>query len=231
VADADRSRAFYRDVLGFEVRPGTGDDDIESLAEVLWGPARIRLVAPGGQEGGGRRIVFLETDDVDALRASFLERGAEASETADANWIKMRMFEVRDPDGHVLWFGRSFAEPVPPPPPPMVCEALPELPVDDVAAAVDHYRDVLGFSVTWQGDDLGYMKRDRVTVVLLARTARHTGIGSTEFYVADADALHGELVAKGGDVRGEPVSHPWGMRAFVVEDPWGNRLTFIQTFE
>lgn len=158
VADVDQSRAFYRDVLGFEVRPGTSDYGVVSLAEVLWGPARIRLIASGRKEREGRQIVFMETDDVDALRA-----------------------------------------------------------------------DVLGFSVTWQGEDLAYLKRDRVTVVLLARTARYGGIGSSEFYVANVDAL--QLVTKGAAAREDPVSYPWGMRAFVVEDPWGNRLTFIQTFE
>jgi uncharacterized glyoxalase superfamily protein PhnB len=61
--------------------------------------------------------------------------------------------------------------------------------------------------------------------------AKPAGIGSCEFYIADADALHRELTARGANVQGEPVSHAWGMRLFSVLDPWGNRLTFGQTFE
>lgn len=54
------------------------------------------------------------------------------------------------------------------------------------------------------------LDRDEVTVVLIPRTARHKGIGSTSFYVRNADELHAALVAKGANVQGEPVSYPWG---------------------
>jgi uncharacterized glyoxalase superfamily protein PhnB len=70
-----------------------------------------------------------------------------------------------------------------------------------------------------------------VTVLLIARTEQHTGIGSCYFYIRDADALHAELLAKGANVQGEPVSYPWGLRDFEVLDMAGNRLRFGQTFE
>jgi uncharacterized glyoxalase superfamily protein PhnB len=96
---------------------------------------------------------------------------------------------------------------------------------------VAHYRDVLGFSVNYQQHDLGVMDRDVARLLLIARTTRHTGIGSCYIYVRDADALHAELVAKGANVQGEPVSRPWGLREFRVLDPEGNQLTFGQPFE
>ena len=37
---------------------------------------------------------------------------------------------------------------------------MPELPCDDVSAAVTHYRDVLGFVVNYQQDDIGVLDRD-----------------------------------------------------------------------
>jgi uncharacterized glyoxalase superfamily protein PhnB len=113
----------------------------------------------------------------------------------------------------------------------MLRKVMPELPFTDVLAAVAHYRDVLGFAVNYSQHDLGVMDRDGMRVLLIARTARHTGIGSCSFYVADADALHAELVAKGADVQGPPVSQPWGLREFRVLDLEGNRLSFAQTFE
>jgi uncharacterized glyoxalase superfamily protein PhnB len=67
--------------------------------------------------------------------------------------------------------------------------------------------------------------------LLIARTEQHRGIGSFSAYVADADALYGELLAKGAHVLGPPVSHPWGLRDFRVIDLEGNRITFAQTFE
>ena len=108
---------------------------------------------------------------------------------------------------------------------------MPELPLSDVAAGVTHYRDVLGFGVNYSQHDIGVMDRDEVRVLLIARSPRHTGIGSCAFSVADADALHAELTARGANVQGPPVSKPWGLREFSVLDPEGNRLTFAQTFE
>jgi predicted enzyme related to lactoylglutathione lyase len=108
---------------------------------------------------------------------------------------------------------------------------MPELPLDDVPAGVKHYRDVLGFGVNYQQHDIGVMDRDAVRVLLIARTDAHRGIGSAYVYVADADALHRELRAKGARVQGEPISRPWGLREFQVLDPEGNRITFGQPFE
>lgn len=114
---------------------------------------------------------------------------------------------------------------------PRVEKIMPELPVDDVSAAVAHYRDVLGFRVNYQQHDIAVMDRDAARILLIARTERHTGIGSCYVYVSDADALHAELTARGATVQGEPVSRPWGLREFPVLDPEGNRITFGQPFE
>lgn len=75
------------------------------------------------------------------------------------------------------------------------------------------------------------MYRDDVTLLLIDRADTHTGIGSCEAYVRDADALYTELVSRGANVRGEPVSRPWGLRDFRVLDLEGNRITFAQPFE
>jgi catechol 2,3-dioxygenase-like lactoylglutathione lyase family enzyme len=218
VADRERSAAFYRDALGFEIR---GD-------EAAYGPARLAFVTR--EESPRASIVFFEVADVDAFRAAVAARGGSPSEIEKVNWIKMRMFEIRDPDGHTLWFGQSFDEPCRPRP-TMVQRALPEFPCDDLAAAIAHYRDVLGFNINYADEYVGVMDRDRVTVLLLPRSPRHSGIGSAYFYVEDADALYAELKVRGALVQGEPLSHPWGLRDFTVFDPEGNQLRFGQPFE
>lgn len=232
VADAARSTAFYRNVAGFDVC------EQEGAIEALYGPARIRFstqdYAPNDSEEPhrpGSAMLFFETDDVTAIHAAIRARGGNPSEIEKVNWIKMRMFALRDPDGHTLWFGQSYDQPHSPSPQPMMRKALPELPCDDVAAAVAYYRDVLGFRANYQQHDLGVMDRDEITVLLIARTERHKGIGSFEVYVEDADALYVELRAKGANLQGEPVSHPWGLRDFRVLDLEGNRITFAQPFE
>jgi uncharacterized glyoxalase superfamily protein PhnB len=110
----------------------------------------------------------------------------------------------------------------------MLTKIMPELPSDDVAAAIAYYRDVLGFRINYEQADLGVMDRDAVRVLLIARTDRHTGIGSTYVYVRDADSLHAELRANGARVLNEPESHPWGLRDFRVLDLDDNQLTFGQ---
>lgn len=237
VSDLSRSIAFFRDVLGFEISK-EGD-----AVDALLGPARIRL----GKDGYGPTdwskpkvpgsvILFLQSLDVGALHSAISARGGNPSEIERVNWIKMEMFEIRDPDHNVLWFGQSYHKDQDSPSrgdgqSQGMQQALPEMPCDDVAAAVGWYRDVLGFRINYQQHDLGVMDRDSITVLLIARTDQHKGIGSCEVYVSDADALYEELLAKGARVLAPPVSHPWGLRDFKVTDIDGNRITFAQRFE
>lgn len=239
VANLDRSISFYRDVLGFQIAK------YEDEAEAVLGPVRIRLGRAGYSPGdwsfttarpAGSAILFLQADNIEAAQAELRKRGGAPSDIEKVNWIKMRMFEIRDPDGNVLWFGQSYHEQPDSPSrrksqPRGLRKALPELPFDDVPAGVAYYRDVLGFRINYQQDDLGVMDRDAVTVLLISRTEQHKGIGSFEVYVEDADALYEELQVKGAKLEGPPVSHPWGLRDFRVVDPEGNRITFAQTFE
>ncbi len=108
---------------------------------------------------------------------------------------------------------------------------MPEFPLADVAAGVEYYRDVLGFSVNYQMEGFAVIDRDRARILLIAKTAQHKGIASCYVYVADADALHAEMTARGANVEGDPVSRPWGLREFRVFDPEGNILTLGQPFE
>jgi len=231
VANPERSIAFYREVLGFEVRRAQGGTELVS------GEARLQI---GGNDPAaeGRGVLFFETDDLDRLRSDVLARGGKPSSIEKVNWIKYRVFELEDPDGHILWFGQTFhvsddslAARHIPGQLGQLREALPELPLTDVAAGIAHYRDVLGFRINYAQDDLAVMYRDEITLLLIKRTERHAGIGSCYVYVADADTLHAELVANGANVLGEPVSQPWGLRDFRVLDLEGNRLGFGQPFE
>lgn len=239
VADVSRSVAFYRDVLGFELR------QLEGGIEAMLGPVRIRFGGEGYAPADwafqtprppGSAILFLQSDDVVAARSAIRARGGSPSEIESVNWIKMRMFEIRDPDGNVLWFGQSYHKQQDSPSRRGeqhhgLWKALPELPFDDVPAAVTYYRDILGFRINYQQHDLGVMDRDAITVLLIARTEQHKGIGSFEAYVADVDALYDDLRAKGATTLGPPVSHPWGLRDFKIIDNENNRITFAQTFE
>ena len=73
VKDLERSTAFYRDVLGFQVK------EQPAGAEATLGPASIRL-AKEGHGSGGRAIIFLQAEDVAGKRSAILNRGGAASE-------------------------------------------------------------------------------------------------------------------------------------------------------
>lgn len=232
--DRELTVRFWRDVLGFELRAAEHDDGVELLS----GRARIRVGGSDDRRAGsgpgrppGSAVIFFDTDDIERMHAAIRRRGGQPSEIESVNWIKRRVFEVRDPEGHTIWFGQSYHQKSPDRPRRMMSRVMPELPFDDVQAAVRHYREVLGFSVNYEQQDLGVMDRDEIRVLLLGRTPQHTGIGSAYFYVRDADGLYSEFVRSGADVQGEPVSQPWGLREFAVLDLERNRLTFGQTFE
>lgn len=237
VADVDRSIGFYRDVLGFDVRRIPHGDNIPAVAEAVSGPARIQFTTEDSAIDStlvlrprGSAILFFETNDVAAMRERVLAHGGRPSELERANWIKMEVFEIGDPDGHTLWFAQSFQQPDAEKPKAMLEKALPEFPLTNVSAGVAYYQEILGFRINYAKEDFGVMYRDEVTLLLIPRAGRKD-IGSCYVYIRDADALHAELRARGANVQGEPVSHPWGLRDFAVLDLEGNRITFGQPFE
>jgi catechol 2,3-dioxygenase-like lactoylglutathione lyase family enzyme len=110
VRDADRAKAFYRDVLGFDV-----------IAEAPMGPAQrwIQLGPKGGQASltlvtwfekmpaGSLKGLVLETPNVDAAHAAFRERGVTPGNLESAPWG--RYFTLEDPDGNGLVVQQSVA--------------------------------------------------------------------------------------------------------------------------
>lgn len=112
VGDMDRSLRFYGDSLGFEsVFRQPGERGI--FAIVQRGPAMIFLkvadVAPlpnPVRDPTARWDAFVSAGDPDALADEFAARGVAFSLPLADTHDGLRGFEVADPDGHVLFFGR-----------------------------------------------------------------------------------------------------------------------------
>jgi catechol 2,3-dioxygenase-like lactoylglutathione lyase family enzyme len=106
VADVDRAKAFYVDVLGF-----TGDVDVQPMAGV-----RVVQVTPPGSAcsigfGSGLPVydaipspignLHLVVEDLEATRAQLLERGVAVGPVADVGG-GVRYAGFTDPDGNGL---------------------------------------------------------------------------------------------------------------------------------
>ena len=103
--------------------------------------------------------------------------------------------------------------------------------VGDIAKSIEHYRDALGFTVTFQyGNPIFYacLCRDEVALHLLSarETKRLPGNGGICVFVRDVDVIHAEPAARGANVIKPPQDYDYGMRDFDVVDLDGNHLTF-----
>ena len=114
VERVERSIAFYRDTLGFEVAleepAGPGEEPF--FAIVCRDAAMIFLKGSGDPLPNAKRYswarwdAYLNVPDPDALASEFAGCGAAFSEPLKDTHDGLRGFEIIDPDGYVLFFGR-----------------------------------------------------------------------------------------------------------------------------
>lgn len=107
VTDLDRSAAYYREVLGFRTLWEEAPD--WRLAER--DGVRIMLGhcpndKPATEIFPHDWFAYLETEDVDALRAELTGRGAQCSEAKEQPY-GMREIIVTTVDGHRIVFGQE----------------------------------------------------------------------------------------------------------------------------
>jgi glyoxylase I family protein len=114
VRDAERSAAFYRDVLGLEVveRGRNADDpdarhfwlgDEAGRAGTLISVMEYPQLPPGTVGVGSTHHLALAVASVEELHAwrdALREQGVEATEVLDRG--RFRSVYLRDPDGHLL---------------------------------------------------------------------------------------------------------------------------------
>lgn len=97
-ADADASRSFYIDVLGFEEVMDMGW--IVTFASATNSTAQISLAV--GDQHPVRADITVEVDDVDAVHAEAQRRGLTiVHPLTDEDW-GVRRFFVTDPDGTII---------------------------------------------------------------------------------------------------------------------------------
>jgi catechol 2,3-dioxygenase-like lactoylglutathione lyase family enzyme len=113
VTDVDRTIAFYRDKLGFETRFQQPDRD-PFFAIVGRGGVQLFVKSdkntpplPNPKRHPSMRWdAYVHASDPDALAAEFAGLGAPFSVPLNDTHDGLRGFEITDPDGYVLFFGR-----------------------------------------------------------------------------------------------------------------------------
>jgi catechol 2,3-dioxygenase-like lactoylglutathione lyase family enzyme len=113
VSNVDRAVAFYRDKLGFETRLQQPEQN-PFFAIVGRDGAQLFVKSDQGtpslpnckRHPSMRWDAFVYSDDPDGLAAEFAGRGAAFSVPLKDTHDGLRGFEISDPDGYVLFFGR-----------------------------------------------------------------------------------------------------------------------------
>ena len=100
---------------------------------------------------------------------------------------------------------------------------VPNLPVRDVRASQEWYRDVLGLGVNWIWEDsFGSVGRDHVELFLYESDDPRPMISSV--FVDDVENVLDHARSRGADIASELELKPWGVREFSVRDPDGHLL-------
>ena len=113
VSNVDQTIAFYRDKLGFETR--FQEPDRNPFFAILGRDAAQLFVKsdkdvsplPNPRRHPSMRWdAYVDAPDPDALAAEFAAHGAAFSAPLTDTHDGLRGFEICDPDGYVLFFGR-----------------------------------------------------------------------------------------------------------------------------
>ena len=121
VSDIERSLDFYREIVGFELaspRQAVEEwrwawikaGDCELMLSESGGPANQVAQTDPSHDEGWPAIYYFYPEDVVALHADVKRKGFQVSDLR-VTFYGMKEFEVRDPDGHILWFGQATDEP------------------------------------------------------------------------------------------------------------------------
>ena len=102
----------------------------------------------------------------------------------------------------------------------------PELPVEDVELAQEHYRKVLGFKIEWlyPGNDIGAVSRDDASIFFRKRS-RPFEPAINWVFAQDIDAMYTELRSSGAKIV-EPLERS---RGACVNSQWKTSMATAST--
>ena len=108
VPDLLKSAAFYRDVLGFEIRE-VGDPGwrffVKDRCTIMAGECPDAI--PPAELGDHSYFAYIEVDEIDGYFQAVKDAGAEILKAPQSEPWGMREFAIRTVDGHRIMFGRE----------------------------------------------------------------------------------------------------------------------------
>jgi uncharacterized glyoxalase superfamily protein PhnB len=117
--------------------------------------------------------------------------------------------------------------------------AVPEIPVSDVVAAAEYYRDKLSFSVDWLEADIALagISRDQCRLFLAGPPFREKcgNVSPVSTWInltskIEVDHLYHAWRSTKAILLSDPESKPWGLHEFTAADPDGNRVRVFYDF-
>ena len=116
VRDVASSVAFYRDALGFQLTYLAPEDNpffailrrdrVEIMVKAIL--PDVHPVPNSKRHPWARWDAFVSTPDPDSLASEFIARGVTMHVPLGDTDDKLRGFELQDPDGYILFFGRPI---------------------------------------------------------------------------------------------------------------------------
>jgi catechol 2,3-dioxygenase-like lactoylglutathione lyase family enzyme len=165
VSDIEKSRAYYKDFLGFaEPFKLDNPDGSLSLTFIKINDRQYLELFPGLEPGADRlHHVALETDNAERMRVYLAGRGVKVPDHVPKGRIGNLNFNITDPDGHTIeiveyapdgWSTRDKGKFLPD---SRISDHLwhAGILVSNLDAAMHFYGDILGFHEIWRGSSNG----------------------------------------------------------------------------
>ena len=104
------------------------------------------------------------------------------------------------------------------------------LAVADMARSVVFYRDQLGLTLIYGGEEAGFtsFRVGEGYLNLIREPAQVAWWGRVIFYVDDVDALYQRLIAFGLQPDAPPADASWKERYFHIKDPDGHEISLAR---
>src|SRR5262245_2953222 len=111
---------------------------------------------------------------------------------------------------------------------PKLSRVAPEMPVSDLAEAIQYYEQKLGFRLVMEMPDYAVVERDDVALHLFHDREGISSPVGIHIFTQQLEDLQAELQQNGARLSQPIMLRPWGNRDFRVSDQSGNEIKFTE---